>query len=91
MAPGRYNGRAKSLACRALLELEQDARFANKSVLEVMYVVTKELFEDILSRQIPDTEKQVRADFVIETASLEQTRADVRDLISQLTEKLSHA
>ncbi|SHH15695.1 dephospho-CoA kinase [Cognatiyoonia sediminum] len=53
--------------------------------------MTKELFEDILSRQIPDTEKQVRADFVIETASLEQTRADVRDLISQLTEKLSHA
>ena len=53
--------------------------------------MTEDLFEDILSRQIPDAEKQERADFVIETLGLEQTRADVRDLISQLREKLSYA
>ncbi|GHA48245.1 dephospho-CoA kinase [Amylibacter ulvae] len=42
-------------------------------------------FEMILSRQTPDAEKRERADFVIETNSLEQVQSDVHNLIEQLT------
>ena len=38
----------------------------------------------ILARQMPDAEKRARADYVIETLSLEKTRADVQDLIAKL-------
>lgn len=47
--------------------------------------MTKDQFEHILARQLPDAAKRTRADYVIETRSLEQTRADVEDLISRLT------
>ena len=42
-------------------------------------------FEAILARQMPDAEKRARADHVIETLSLDETRAAVRDLIDRLT------
>ena len=38
----------------------------------------------LLSRQMPDAEKRDRADHVIETRSLDQTRADVRRLLQEL-------
>lgn len=41
-------------------------------------------FERILSRQMPDAEKRARADRILETTSLEATRADVRSLIAEL-------
>jgi dephospho-CoA kinase len=42
-------------------------------------------FERILARQLPDTEKRQRADFVIDTGvSLDKTRAEVGDLITCL-------
>ena len=47
--------------------------------------MTPEMFENILARQMPDAEKRKRADFVIETRELEQTRADVKTLIAKLT------
>lgn len=41
-------------------------------------------FQHILSRQMPDAEKRARADHVIETRTLDQTRQAVEHLIRQL-------
>ena len=46
--------------------------------------MTEEQFTSILARQLPDTEKRRRADFVIETLNFEDTRAEVRRLIQKL-------
>ena len=40
----------------------------------------------ILARQMPDAEKRARADHVIQTLTLDDTRAAVRHLIAHLTE-----
>ena len=48
----------------------------------------EETFHTILARQTPDAEKCARADFIIETISLEQTRAAVETLIAKITERL---
>lgn len=47
--------------------------------------MTEELFEMLLSRQIPDKDKRRRADFVLSTdVSLGETRKQVRSLLSRL-------
>lgn len=53
--------------------------------------MTEELFEDISSRQLPDDEKRDRADFVIETISIDQTRKEVSDLIAELKGRIVDA
>lgn len=47
--------------------------------------MTEAQFVQILRRQLPDAEKRSRADHVIETLTLDGTRAAVQDLIVQLT------
>lgn len=47
--------------------------------------MTEDLFRQILSRQVPDAEKRARADHIIETNTLDQTRAAVAELVRQLT------
>lgn len=48
--------------------------------------MTPEKFGKILARQLPDTEKRARADFVIPTdVSLDETRASVRRILACLT------
>ena len=47
--------------------------------------MTEDHFQTILAQQLPDAEKRARADHVIETLTLDQTRAAVFDLIAQLT------
>lgn len=49
--------------------------------------MSRETFEQILSRQMPLSVKEARADFVVETISLAQTRQAVHDLIQQITNK----
>ncbi|WP_386679351.1 dephospho-CoA kinase [Loktanella sp. R86503] len=47
--------------------------------------MTQETFDMIRSRQMPDAEKRVRADVVIETLTLDDTRRAVQNLILKLT------
>jgi dephospho-CoA kinase len=48
--------------------------------------MTNEAFERILARQLPDSEKRARADFVIATdRGLDAARADVLSLIERIT------
>lgn len=46
--------------------------------------MTERQFRTILDRQMPDSEKRARADHVIETSSLEDTRKTVEKLVSEL-------
>ncbi|PUB17183.1 dephospho-CoA kinase [Yoonia sediminilitoris] len=41
-------------------------------------------FKDILSRQMPDPEKRARADYVIETLTMDDTRKAVKDLVNTI-------
>ena len=47
--------------------------------------------QTILAKQMPDAQKRSRANHVIETLTLDQTRAAVLDLIFRLTETRPHA
>lgn len=50
--------------------------------------MTEELFEMLLSRQMPDEEKRKRADFVLSTGvSIPETHKQVQDLLSKLRAK----
>ena len=46
--------------------------------------MTEAQFQTILARQMPDAEKRAKADHLIETTTLEQTRAEVAALIEKL-------
>jgi dephospho-CoA kinase len=47
--------------------------------------MTEALFDQIRARQVPDAEKRARGDHVIETNTLEDTRASVAQLVRTLT------
>lgn len=53
--------------------------------------MTKAQFEAILSRQMPNDEKCARADFVIETDTLEHARRQVHDVVAQIKNRLDDA
>lgn len=48
-------------------------------------------FEVILCRQMPDAEKRARADYVIETTTLDAASAAVRAICADIRGKLAHA
>ncbi|MXW86844.1 MAG: dephospho-CoA kinase [Boseongicola sp. SB0673_bin_14] len=51
---------------------------------------TAEKFEQIKARQVPDAEKRRRADYVIETATLEAARESVHDVLEQVRARRTH-
>jgi dephospho-CoA kinase len=53
--------------------------------------MTEDQFEAILSRQMPNKDKVARADFVIETDTLEHARVQVHDVVEQIKSRLSDA
>ena len=53
--------------------------------------MTKGQLETILARQMPDTEKRARATHIVETLSIDSTRAYVRALIAHIRETRSNA
>ena len=53
--------------------------------------MTEAHFDAILAKQMPDAEKRTRATYVVETQTLDGTRAQVLGLIAQLTSGQCHA
>ena len=49
------------------------------------------MFETILARQMPDADKRARADYIIETITLEATAARVKDVVEDIRLKIAHA
>jgi dephospho-CoA kinase len=71
--------------CDATLVVTAPAEIQRARVLE-RQEMTDEHFQSILSKQLPDSEKRARATHVIETRTLDQTRAAVHELIADLTQ-----
>ena len=53
--------------------------------------MTEAEFEMILSRQMPDAEKRARADYVVETKSVDAARHDVQAICADIRGKLDNA
>jgi dephospho-CoA kinase len=70
-------------ACDAVLVVTTPPELQRARVLE-RGTMSPEALDLILSRQMPDAEKRARADYVIETRTLEQTRAAVQELVAKL-------
>ncbi|WP_010141509.1 dephospho-CoA kinase [Oceanicola sp. S124] len=48
-------------------------------------------FEMILAKQMPDAEKRARADYVVLTDTMENARAQVREIVNDIKEKIKNA
>lgn len=83
--PLLYETGAES-ACDAVLVVTAPEEVQRARVL-ARGSMSAEQFDLILSRQLPDASKRARADFIIETLSLEQTRRAVRNLLADLRRK----
>jgi dephospho-CoA kinase len=53
--------------------------------------MTREQFDLILSKQMSDSEKRARSDYVIVTDTLEHARAQVHDVVTAIRRQLAHA
>jgi dephospho-CoA kinase len=53
--------------------------------------MTREEFEQIRAKQMPDAEKRARADYVITTDTPDHARAQVRAIMQDITERLRDA
>ncbi|SHF45731.1 dephospho-CoA kinase [Litoreibacter ascidiaceicola] len=67
----------------AILVVSAPAHVQRERVLE-RGTMSPEMFEAILAKQLPDAQKRARADHIIETLTLEGTKADVTSLVENL-------
>lgn len=51
--------------------------------------MSEAMFETILARQMPDTEKRRRADYVIETTDMDSARAAVKDVLADVRRRIA--
>jgi dephospho-CoA kinase len=74
-----------AVVCVTIPEAEQERRVLARGTM------TKQQFEQILAKQMPNAEKCARADYVIVTDTLEHTKAQVQTVLKQIREKLTDA
>ncbi|GAA4221814.1 dephospho-CoA kinase [Sagittula marina] len=72
-------------ACVSVSRETQRARVLARGTMTVADL------ERILARQIPNEDKCTRADWVIETDTMEHARAQVQAIVAEIEETLSHA
>ncbi|KUF09578.1 dephospho-CoA kinase [Pseudoponticoccus marisrubri] len=72
-------------ACVTIPAEEQRARVLARGTMSA------EDLDAILARQMPNTEKCARADYVIETDTLDYARAQVRDVVQDIEQRLQDA
>ncbi len=72
-------------ACVTVSEDEQERRVLDRGNM------TPEQFQQIKAKQMPASEKCARADFVIETDTLEHARAQVRNVVEIIRRRLADA
>lgn len=53
--------------------------------------MTAEQFENISQKQMPDAEKRARADYVIDTDTLESARRQVHSVLADIRQRVGHA
>ena len=76
--------------CDAVVVVSTSAALQRQRVLDRGGMTGAE-FDLILARQMPDAEKRSRADYIIDTTTLNGARAAVQDLLSVIRGKLAHA
>jgi dephospho-CoA kinase len=69
-------------ACDAVVVVSAPPEVQRERVL--MRGMTEAEFQMILSRQLPDAEKRVRADYIIPTTELDTARAAVKDVLADI-------
>lgn len=74
-------------ACDAVAVVSAPADVQRERVLA--RGMTEAEFALILSRQVPDTEKRARADYVIATTTLEAARAAVKDVLADIQRRIA--
>jgi dephospho-CoA kinase len=77
--------RVDAVACVVIDEETQRARVMARGTM------TEAQFEAIKAKQMPAAEKARRADFVIETDTLEHARAQVQAVVQEIRSRLADA
>ena len=72
--------------CDAVLVVTVDAETQQNRVLE-RGTMDQATLDIILAKQMPDTEKRKRADYIVETTTLDAARAQVKTVIEQIRDK----
>lgn len=79
------NTRVDAVACVYVSDLEQQSRVMERGTM------TLAQFEAIRAKQMPAQEKCARSDYVIHTDTIENARAQVRDILADIRSNLNHA